>query len=238
MKKYVIGIDEVGRGALAGPVVVCAAALIYHPEPRAGALFCHSREGGNPSFSLSDTFCKTRNDRPSLRDSKKLSPKQREAWLNYFKNNSDIQFAVARVYPRRIEKMNISHAANLAAFRAYKKVIAHCKLPVIRQKLLVNSFKLTSKEIADVQVFLDGGLFLGNGAQPKNAKTVIKGDEKIPAVAIASIIAKVHRDHFMIRLAKKYPVYGFDAHKGYGTKRHYNALRNYGSCDVHRKTFL
>jgi ribonuclease HII len=212
----VIGIDEVGRGALAGPVVV-AAALLKTPGVFGGDCELGKRR---------------------IKDSKKLSSKQRETWFNYFKNNSDIQFAVARVYPRRIEKMNISRAANLAALRAYKKLIASSKLSIMKQKLLANSFKLTSKEIADIQIFLDGGLFLGNGVQPKNAKTVIKGDEKIPAVAIASIIAKVHRDHFMVRLAKKYPAYGFETHKGYGTKRHYKALRKYGWCDVHRKTFL
>ncbi len=216
MKKYIIGIDEVGRGALAGPVVV-AAALLKKQE-----MF-----GGD---------CELGEHR--IKDSKKLSPKQREAWFNYFKNTPSIQFAVARVYPRRIEKMNISRAANLAAERAYKKLIARYKLPAIKSKLLVNSFKLTSKEIANIQVFLDGGLFLGNSEQPKNAKTIIKGDEKITAVAVASIIAKVHRDHYMVRLAKKYPTYGFDAHKGYGTKRHYKALRKSGPCGVHRKTFL
>jgi ribonuclease HII len=92
--------------------------------------------------------------------------------------------------------------------------------------------------IANVSIFLDGGLFLGEGVQPKNAKTVIKGDEKIPAVAIASIIAKVHRDRFMVRLAKKYPAYGFEQHKGYGTKAHYKVLRKCGPLDIHRKMFL
>ena len=117
--------------------------------------------------------------------------------------------------------MNISRAANVAAFKAYKKLIA-----------------CSSVRIARTQIFLDGGLFLGNGEQPKNAKTIIKADEKIPAVAIASIIAKVARDRFMVRLEKKYPTYGFEVHKGYGTKAHYKALRKYGSCDAHRRTFL
>lgn len=117
--------------------------------------------------------------------------------------------------------MNISRAANVAALAAYKKLMRD-----------------HGPGIAHTKIFLDGGLFLGNGEQPKNAKTIIKGDEKIPAVAIASIIAKVTRDRFMVRLAKKYPAYGFEAHKGYGTKAHYKALNEYGSCSAHRRTFL
>ena len=85
---------------------------------------------------------------------------------------------------------------------------------------------------------MDGGLFLGSGDQPKNAKTIIKGDEKFTAIKITSIIAKVHRDRFMCRLAKKYPSYGFEVHKGYGTKAHYAAIKKMGICEVHRKTFL
>ncbi len=210
-KKWIIGIDEVGRGALAGPVVVAAALMparsVVVPSLARNLRKKISREA--------------RNDKPQLRDSKRLSPKQRAAWFAYVKNAPAIDFAVARVYPRRIEKMNISRAANLAAFRACKRLMAGRGL-----------------RVANVSIFLDGGLFLGQGVQPKNAKTVIKGDEKIPAVAIASIVAKVHRDRFMVRLAKKYPAYGFDAHKGYGTKVHYKALKKYGPSDVHRRTFL
>jgi len=191
MRKYIIGIDEVGRGALAGPVVVAAAALVV------GRRF------------------------NKLRDSKKLSAKQREAWHLFFKENPAIDFAVARVYPRRIETMNISRAANLAAERAYKKLMA-----------------IHGSRLGKAHIFLDGGLFLGNGERPGSAKTIVKGDEKIPAIAIASIIAKVTRDRFMVRLAKKYPAYGFETHKGYGTKEHYRALKKNKPCDAHRSTFL
>ena len=196
MRKYVIGIDEVGRGALAGPVVV-AVALIKDPK----AICARCGLG-------------------KLKDSKKLSPKRRVAWCVYFKDHPAIEFSVARVYPRRIEKINIARAANLAALRAYDKVTRN-----------------SGSHIKNARVYLDGGLFLGNGRQPKNAKTVVKGDEKIPAVAAASIIAKVARDRFMVRLAKKYPAYGFDVHKGYGTKAHYRALKKHGLCNAHRKTF-
>ena len=204
MKKYIIGIDEVGRGSLAGPIVVAAALVKGTIRVR--------RLG-------------------KLRDSKKLSPKQRMAWFAYFNGDPKIGFAVARVYPRRIEKMNISRAANLAAERAYKMLIAN-------RPAFAETSAGKQSLVAKARVFLDGGLFLGNGEQPRNVKTVIKGDEKIPAVAIASIVAKVTRDRFMVRLAKKYPAYGFEKHKGYGTKAHYEALGKHGSCDAHRKTFF
>ncbi len=195
--KYVIGIDEVGRGALAGPVTVAAVIL-----PR--ELSVGSHELGK------------------LRDSKQLTPRQREAWCAHFENHPRIEYAVARVYPRAIERLNISGAANLAALRAFKKITTHSSPFVVRPR-----------------VFLDGGLFLGSRkAQSGKAKTVVKGDEKIPVVAIASIIAKVYRDHAMVRLAKQYPQYGFEIHKGYGTKAHMRAIKKLGSCKAHRLTFL
>lgn len=194
--KYVVGIDEVGRGALAGPVVVVAALV-----PVSARRIKNIHLG-------------------TLKDSKKLNRKQREAWWAHFRSDERISFALARVYPRGIERMNISAAANLAAERAFARLS--------KEKLVGRRTK----------VFLDGGLFLGNGSQPKQAKTVIKGDEKIPAVAIASIIAKVSRDRFMGRLAKRHPAYGFEVHKGYGTKAHQEALKKNGPCEAHRLTFL
>ncbi len=191
-----IGIDEVGRGALAGPVMVAAAAVIP-----------------NIRFSISKLG--------PLRDSKKLTPKQREAWFARFKTHPGISFAVARIYPRRIERLNISRAANLAARHAYQRLISNIQYPV-----------------SNVRVYLDGGLFLGSRqAQPSNAITLVKGDEKITAIKIASIVAKVHRDRFMCRLSKRYSAYGFDVHKGYGTKKHYAALKKFGMSEAHRKTF-
>jgi ribonuclease HII len=196
MELYEVGLDEVGRGALAGPVVVAAALVIGRPFGKA-----------------------------TLKDSKKLSAKQREVWYRRFLNHPKIVFAVARVYPREIEKRNISQAANLAASRAYKKLVAHPKLNLKKH-----------------HVFLDGGLYLGNklwqSVNVRSAKTLPKADENIAAVAVASIIAKVQRDRFMCRLANQYPAYGFEVHKGYGTKRHQAALARAGACYAHRKTFL
>jgi ribonuclease HII len=194
---FIIGIDEVGRGALAGPVVVAAA--------RVGAGF----------RTVNRTLGK-------LRDSKKMSAKKREAWFAYFCDHPKISYAVAFVYPRQIEKRNISGAANLAALRAYERMN--------RESGIGNR---------EVKLFLDGGLFLGSRkSQPSHAQTIVKADEKIPAVAIASIIAKVTRDRAMVRLGKLHPHYGLAIHKGYGTKMHKEALFQYGRCGVHRATFL
>ncbi len=194
--RMVVGIDEVGRGALAGPVVVAAAAI-----------------GGRLSFATNLV---------TLKDSKKLSAKQREQWYKLFITHPKISFVVARVYPRQIEKRNISQAANLAAQRVIKKL-------------------LKTGERFSIPIFLDGGLYLGNKKwQAKNtaANTMVKADETIEAVMIASIIAKVHRDRFMKKLAKRHPKYGFEIHKGYGTKIHQTAIAQYGPSVVHRLTFI
>ncbi len=202
--QWIVGIDEVGRGALAGPVVVAAAAMpggLRFP-PRA------TRAYG------------------ALKDSKKLTAKKREAWNRYFKKHPKILWSVARIYPQKIDQWNVSKAANMAALRAYER---------LERKINVNGRS---------RVFLDGGLFLGNhrrfqkAARPKNVKTIIKGDEKIGAVKIASIIAKVHRDRYMVRLAKQHPHYGFEIHKGYGTSVHRAALKRHGPSSVHRLTFV
>ena len=218
--KWIIGIDEVGRGALAGPVTVAAAAL---------ALDARGRIAHVPFRRL--------------KDSKKLSAPQREFWAAELRVRAvselrtsavgagsaaggGVHFALARVYPRGIEKLNISAAANRAALSALSQLLKKYKLP------------------AGTQVYLDGGLYLGSKARQQdiaakiNAKTVAKADERFPAVAAASIIAKVSRDRFMRRLAKRYPGYGFEVHKGYGTAAHFRALKKNGPCAAHRLTFL
>ena len=202
MKKYMIGIDEVGRGALAGPVVVAAAMIRCDRahEPRRSV---RGRTG------------------VPLRDSKKLSARQREKWAVYLSARPDVDTVVARVSARGIERMNISRAANAAAARAFRRLAA--RHPEI---------------LGSCTVVLDGGLFLGNSESIVPAATVVKGDELFPAVAMASIVAKVARDRLLVRLAKKYPVYGFERHKGYGTAHHFAALKKYGPCREHRKTFL
>ena len=226
MFKYIIGIDEVGRGPLAGPVTVAALAL---PQ--------------NLKFKI-------KNLKLPLRDSKKLSPKQREAWFGYIKESQKskvksqrLYYAVASVSPKVIDKINITKAANLAATRAFQK--------------LVNSYAIASvltKNNVNIKVFLDGGLYLKKlqttnypdgktiedprqSRDKLKAKTITRGDEKIPAISLASIVAKVIRDGMMRELHKKYSKYGFDQHKGYGTKQHFKMIRKYGLSPIHRKSF-
>ncbi len=213
-KKYIIGIDEVGRGALAGPVVVAA---VCFP---AGLKISNRKLG-------------------ALKDSKKLSPKLRKLWLEHFKSIPEISYKTARVYPRVIEKINISQAANRAASAASERLI----------KSFQSSQRHTNKLqfVGMFKIFLDGGLYIknhpstGSGRASSGriiAKTIIRADEKITAVKVASIIAKVQRDRYMKKLSKKYPRYGFEVHKGYGTRRHIRAIKKYGGSRAHRLTFI
>ncbi len=195
-KSYIIGIDEVGRGSLAGPVIVVAVLL---PKK----LKVKNKTLGH------------------LKDSKKLTVTQREKWFRFFKGHPKVKYTLAKIYPRKIERINISAAANLAAFRAHSR--------------LISSNRLSNRSF---QTYLDGGLFLGNGQSRIPAKTVVRGDEKISAIKIASILAKVTRDRLMTRLAKRYPRYGFETHKGYGTRAHLVSLRRFGPSIVHRLTFV
>ncbi len=203
-KKYIIGIDEVGRGPLAGPVTVAAVAL-----PRNWKM-------GNGKWKMG--FRKL----PPLRDSKKLSPKKREEWFKYIKNHPKIHYAVASVPPKTIDKINISQAANLAATKAFLKLIT----------------QLPKSQIPQTKIFLDGGLHLKSLTFNLKPRTLIKGDEKIPAISLASIIAKVTRDKYMKKIHKRHPAYNFDKHKGYGTKLHIKKIKKNGTSPIHRHTFL
>ena len=183
-QNYIIGIDEVGRGPLAGPVVVAGVKI-------------------NAKF---------RKVFKNIKDSKKLSARQREKWFLKITKHSDIEWAAASISPRIIDRVNIAKASNLGAGRVYKKLAGGVKVPAV----------------------LDGSLYLS----PKIPyQTIIKGDEKVPIIAAASIIAKVTRDRMMSCLHKKYPQYRFDIHKGYGTKLHKNLLKKFGRSEVHRESF-
>jgi ribonuclease HII len=195
--KYIIGIDEVGRGPLAGPVTVAAVALPLRWHPRKGQ------------------------GRLSLKDSKKLSQIQRNRWSEYLLKHPKVRYVIAKHSPKQIDAVNISKAANSAAKRAFLKLSKDCG---IRPE--------------DCVIYLDGGLYLGNGKKRLPANTMVKADQKIVAVRIASIFAKVHRDRLMDGVAKKYPGYGFERHKGYGTRAHYEAIGRLGITKIHRLTFV
>lgn len=187
-KRYLLGIDEVGRGALAGPVVVAG---IVTKKP----------------FGIKNRGL------GRLKDSKKLTPKKREAWFRYFSSHPKISWAVSRVTPRVIDRINISRAANLASLRLAKKLTPGKR----------------------VFAYLDGGLEF---PETIPHRTVIKGDEKIKIIAAASIVAKVARDRIMLRLHKKDPRYDFHIHKGYGTKLHIQRIRKFGYSPLHRRSFV
>jgi len=152
-----------------------------------------------------------------IKDSKKLSETKREKWFQKIREvepRGDLEFAVSLVSEKIIDKKGIVYAINFGIKRCLEKL------------------KIKTGD----QIFLDGGI-----KAPKNfihQKTIIKGDEKVPIISLASICAKVMRDRYMVRLSKKYPKYGFDVHKGYGTLMHRKNIKKYGSAEPHRRTFL
>jgi len=175
----IIGIDEAGRGPLAGPVV---AAAVYIPE----------------KFDTSD-----------IKDSKKISPKKREEL--YSRIIGGCQVGIGTIAPEDIDNLNILQATMLA-------------------------MKLASE---DLSIQFDKALVDGNRCpEIRNCESIVKGDDKFVEISAASIIAKVTRDRVMMELAEKYPVYGFEYHKGYGTKAHLKAIEIHGPIKgVHRFSF-
>jgi ribonuclease HII len=195
--KYLIGIDEVGRGPIAGPVALGAVAIL-HKNKR----------------SVLQKF-------KGVKESKQLSPQAREKWLEKIeeeKRKGSLYYSVAFLSSQKIDQFGLA------------KAIKICLENVLSDLL----FDIESG--AKLQILLDGGL-----KAPKefiNQKTIIKGDEKEPIIALASIVAKVTRDKRMLAFAKKYPAYQFDIHKGYGTKKHYQKIAEFGLCPIHRRSFL
>ena len=177
----ICGVDEAGRGPLAGPV--CAAAVIL-PEHL---------------------------EIPGLNDSKKLTDKKRRELFPIIKEQA-IAYGIAFATEQEIDEMNILQATFLAMQRAIDQLEGKAEFALIdgnREK--------------------DFGL---------PVMTVVKGDSRSANIAAASVLAKVTRDLYMEELAKEYPQYGFEIHKGYGTKAHYAALTEHGASPAHRKSFL
>ncbi len=179
--RLICGVDEAGRGPLAGPV--CAAAVILPP---------------NVEIS-------------GLNDSKKLSDKQRRELYPQIQEKA-IAWAVAFADHNEIDEINILQATYLAMERAISR------LPVKPELALIDGNRAR-----------DFGL---------PVQTVVHGDSLSASIAAASILAKVTRDDHMLEMAKQYPQYGFEIHKGYGTKAHYAAIAQHGHCPIHRTTFL
>lgn len=179
--RIICGVDEAGRGPLAGPV--CAAAVIL-PE-----------------------HCQI----PGLTDSKKLTDKKRRELFPIIQEQA-LAYGIGLASEQEIDQINILQATFLAMERALAQLKIHPDLALI-----------------------DGNRAKDFGLPVKN---VVKGDSLSANIAAASILAKVTRDDLMVEAAKTYPQYGFDIHKGYGTKAHYEALRKFGHSPIHRMTFL
>lgn len=193
--KYLIGIDEAGRGALAGPVSVGA---VLYPE----------------DFLWSEAFkLVTKHGKPRLRDSKQLTAQQRDILFQYITSHGRLRHAQAFVDAKTIDQIGIVNAANEAAALAIEQL-------GIRP--------------SRVSVLLDAGLRV---PQKWQQESFIRGDENIPAIAFASIIAKVTRDRYMESLAAEHSAYHFDEHKGYGTADHRRSIKKVGVCELHRLTF-
>lgn len=211
-EKYLIGVDEVGRGALAGPVVVGVAAIPF-------------------GFKIKEKGL------PALKDSKKLSEKQREEWFSFIKKEPKIIFETARVNVLKIDKINITQAANVAAGRAVLRLMKKAGRENIRSVILDGGLYLKIPNVRrQIGKTKETDYFKGQ-KRLMTARTIVRADEKFKEVALASIVAKVGRDRFMRRLHKKFPEYGFDRHVGYGTKFHKEKIRLCGVSAVHRKSF-
>lgn len=185
-----IGIDEAGRGCLAGPVV--AAAVCYH------------------------NVCSF----PSVADSKVLSPKKRwEAYQQICQSNALI--ATSFISPTYIDKMNILNATKLAMRKCISQIVDYffCKKDN-NYLFLIDGNQRLQNEYRGIQL------------------TVVKGDSLLASIASASIVAKVERDQYMCKMDTIYPDFGFKTHKGYGTKKHFEAINKNGFTAIHRRTFL
>ena len=179
--RVICGVDEAGRGPLAGPV--CAAAVILPPNMEI----------------------------PGLNDSKKLTDKRRRELFPLIKEAA-IAYGIGFASHDEIDNINILQATYLAMERAI------AQLSVVPEQLLID----------------------GNRAKDFGfpTRTVVKGDSLSASIAAASVLAKVSRDDLMLQAAEDYPQYGFEIHKGYGTKAHYEALSSFGPSPIHRRTFL
>lgn len=224
--KYLIGIDEVGRGPIAGPVAVCSFLL--------------------KNKNILEDY--KEKELPKLKDSKKLSKKQREIWFEYLKKQKEegnCDYVVSFVSPENIDKFGIAKCIQKALNESLKKVASQDMSFVRSSDLLAENYfyedgssarPSQKASLAPLSIFLDGGL-----RAPKeyiNQKTIIKGDELYPVISCASIMAKVTRDRVMTKYGKEYPEYGFENHSGYGTKAHYDAIKKHGQTSIHRKTYI
>ena len=191
MQRMIIGVDEAGRGPLAGPVCV---GVVCVPK----------------GFKVRRAF-------PGVANSKAISEKERE-----------------RIYKLVQERAKTGEIAFRARFSSASAIDAKGITRAVRSAVF-RGVRALAPEPEGVRVLLDGLL---QAPLEYEQKTIIRGDETIAIISLASIVAKVRRDRRMKRLAKKYPEYGMEQHKGYGTKAHYKAIKKHGPSAIHRRTFL
>ncbi len=199
MKKMIkIGIDEAGRGPLAGPLSLAAVYLVADLDLKVRPF----------SYLAGEPF----------KDSKKLTEKMREAVFEAILNSKEIIFEHLFVSAKEIDKRGLSQALFSSVTELTKRM---------QEKLgLVDG---------SIELLLDGAL-----RAPSNYKwsAHTKGDEKFLEITLASVVAKVMRDRYMLKVSEKYPCYSFDKHKGYGTKVHKEAIKKHGKCPEHRNSFI
>lgn len=217
--KLIIGIDEAGRGPLAGPVV--AAAVI---QRNLQSVISNLENKNHPDY---EPLNKNYN---LIRDSKTLSEKQRENIFNFIQENFFTGIGICD--HETIDRMNILEAS----FLAMKKAVVSLTMEISNeiQSPNVQSAKFDMRNVKHI-ILVDGNKKIPNFTMKQRA--IVGGDKIVKSISAASIIAKVTRDRMMREMHEKYPQYGFDKHKGYGTKFHMEALKKYGPCKIHRKSF-
>lgn len=169
------------------------------------------------------TFLHKRSVLPNIRDSKQLSAKQRDEFYKIITKDPAIKWGIGIVSEKIIDKINIFQATKLAM----KKAVENAENASPAEKRSPKYWKID-------YLILDGRIKIDSSIPQKS---IVRGDEKVFSCAAASIIAKVTRDRIMMRYHKKYPQYGFDIHKGYGTKVHYQMIKKHGPCQIHRKSY-
>lgn len=179
--RNIAGVDEAGRGPLAGPVVAAACII------------------------PSDVWIE------GINESKKVTPNKREVLYEHITSHPDIKHGVGVVSSQEIDRINIYQATIVAMLQAVENLLSP------PDYLLVDGLQLNHQKIP--------------------SQKIIRGDEQSHSIAAASILAKVIRDRLMMEYHKQWPQYGFDSHKGYGTKKHLAAIKNHGACPIHRLTF-
>jgi ribonuclease HII len=215
--QMVIGIDEVGRGPLAGPVVACAASL------RNWEIVNSNWDTKDPNYQL--LFA----NYSKIKDSKLLTEKQREALYDFICEHFHVGIGLCDHH--MIDKINILEATHLAM----KKALSALAQNVERGASEKNSVPGSTLQVTRKIVLVDG-----NKKIPQidiEQRAVIGGDKIVKSISAASIIAKVTRDRMMLLMDQKFPQYGFSKHKGYGTKLHMECLKQFGPCEIHRRSF-